>query len=92
MAAPARDFCQDVFCTNFNQDFVQNYLLTFSQKSVIIKLQRARGNEMIALICLLIIFLIEIIFIIYDSYKWKKFWKEWDEYNKKWWDDWYKRF
>ena len=30
--APARDFCQDVFCTNFIQFFVKNYLLTFSQK------------------------------------------------------------
>ena len=43
MAAAARDFCQDVFYTNFNQNFVQNYLLTFSQKSVIIKLQKERG-------------------------------------------------
>lgn len=55
--------------------------------------KKERGNKMITpLFCSLIIFLIEIIFIIYDSYKWKKFWKEWDEYNKKWWDDWYKRF
>lgn len=46
MAAPARDFCQDIFCTNFNQNFVQNYLLTVSQKSVIIKLQKERGNKM----------------------------------------------
>jgi len=49
VAAPARDFCQDVFCTNFNQNFVQNYLLTFSQKSTIIKLQKERGNKMTTL-------------------------------------------